>query len=160
MRSDLSHHSPLTPSAARRALRLRLKPRESAVGLLDGGWWPHTGCLAVELPPLLELLAVRLGPIGRVVFNPEAFRPAPRRVLAGGWPVVLRRSATLDPAMVLVLGRAGGGLRLLVVPPSVAEEAGRRVLLRAAGRENIDSPAELLAPRAWLRLVVPRQRQG
>ncbi len=43
--------------------RLRLKPKAPSTGHVDGAWWPHSDDLAAELPDLLAVLSVRLGPI-------------------------------------------------------------------------------------------------
>jgi hypothetical protein len=49
--------------------RLRLKPKGSTAGSVDGAWWPHSDDLPVELPDLLAVLSIRLGPIDRVTYN-------------------------------------------------------------------------------------------
>ena len=67
------HHA--TTDATRRLTppehtpRLRLKPRAPHTGYVDGAWWPHSDDLTIELPDLLAVLAVRLGPIDRVVYK-------------------------------------------------------------------------------------------
>src|ERR1700684_3652507 len=49
--------------------RLRLKPKAPQSGYVDGAWWPHSDELMAELPDLLSVLSVRLGPISRVMYN-------------------------------------------------------------------------------------------
>ena len=49
--------------------RLRLKPKAPRTGYVDGAWWPHSDDLKAQLPDLLAVLSVRLGPIDRVLFN-------------------------------------------------------------------------------------------
>ena len=49
--------------------RLRLKPKAPESGYVDGAWWPHSDDLTAELPDLLSAASVRLGPIGRVIYN-------------------------------------------------------------------------------------------
>ena len=49
--------------------RLRLKPKAPQSGYVDGAWWPHSEDLTAELPDLLSVLSVRLGPIGRVIYS-------------------------------------------------------------------------------------------
>ncbi|WP_410639151.1 DUF5994 family protein [Amycolatopsis sp. lyj-346] len=41
--------------------RLRLKPKAPTTGYVDGAWWPTSRDLTAELPPILAVLAVRLG---------------------------------------------------------------------------------------------------
>ena len=43
--------------------RLRLKPKAPQTGYVDGAWWPRSDDLTTELPDLLAVLSVRLGPI-------------------------------------------------------------------------------------------------
>ena len=43
--------------------RLRLKPKAPTSGYVDGAWWPHSEDLSIELPDLLSVLSVRLGPL-------------------------------------------------------------------------------------------------
>jgi hypothetical protein len=48
--------------------RLRLKPKAPRSGYVDGAWWPYSNDLLKELPDLLAVLSVRLGPIERVLY--------------------------------------------------------------------------------------------
>ena len=59
-------------------LRLRLKPKAPRTGYVDGAWWPRSHDLAAELPTLVEVLAVRLGPVGRVAYSIGAWDTPPR----------------------------------------------------------------------------------
>jgi len=49
--------------------RLRLKPKAPLTGFVDGAWWPPSEDLTAELPDLLSVLSVRLGPISRLTYN-------------------------------------------------------------------------------------------
>ena len=68
----------------RRVLRLRLKPKAATTGFVDGGWWPRSRDLAVELPGLLAVLAVRLGRIERVSYHLGDWDPIPARLTVEG----------------------------------------------------------------------------
>ncbi len=57
--------------------RLRLKPKAPTSGYVDGAWWPHGDDLAIELPDLLAVLSVRLGPIDRVIYNVSEWAEGP-----------------------------------------------------------------------------------
>jgi hypothetical protein len=67
-------------------LRLKLKPKAPTIGSVDGAWWPRSRDLAAELPALLAVLAVRLGPIERVGYH------------LGDWAPTVRRSASMVPS--------------------------------------------------------------
>src|SRR5919112_5460245 len=69
-----------TVEGAREVLRLRLKPKAATTGVVDGGWWPRSRDLAVELPGLLAVLAVRLGRIERVSYHLTEWAPAVRKI--------------------------------------------------------------------------------
>lgn len=60
--------------------RLRLKPKAPQSGYVDGAWWPHSADLAAELPDLLSALSVRLGPIGRVIYNSNEWPTPPAKL--------------------------------------------------------------------------------
>ena len=69
---------------SRTMLRLRLKPRAATTGFVDGGWWPRSRDLAAELPRLLTVLSVRLGPIERVSFHLADWGPTTSKINVGG----------------------------------------------------------------------------
>ena len=57
--------------------RLKLKPKAPHSGHVDGAWWPHSTDLTAELPDLLSVLSVRLGPIGRAIYNVSEWATPP-----------------------------------------------------------------------------------
>lgn len=63
--------------------RLRLKPKAPHSGYVDGAWWPHSADLTAELPDLLSVLSVRLGPIGRVIYNVNEWAKPPAKFATG-----------------------------------------------------------------------------
>jgi hypothetical protein len=63
---------------------LRLKPKPPPSGYVDGAWWPYSDDLLQELPDLLAVLSVRLGPIQRVLYNLGEWAQAPAKVAMGG----------------------------------------------------------------------------
>ena len=73
----------------RQPLRLRLKPKAPTTGWVDGGWWPRSRDLAVELPGLLAVLAVRLGRIERVNYHLGEWGPTGGKISCGGGVVRL-----------------------------------------------------------------------
>lgn len=64
-------------------LRLNVQPKSGPTGYLDGAWWPRSADLVTELPDLLAALAVRLGPVRRVVYDRRGWMPAPERLAIG-----------------------------------------------------------------------------
>src|SRR3954466_2822784 len=69
--------------------RLRLKPKASHSGFVDGAWWPQSDDLTAELPDLLAVLSVRLGRIDRVLYNLSEWATAPPKLVTGGRAVKL-----------------------------------------------------------------------
>jgi hypothetical protein len=67
--ASTTRHAPLSLPSDSRHLRLRLKPRGPVTGFVDGGWWPRSRGLPAELPALVAVLAVRLGPVESVSYN-------------------------------------------------------------------------------------------
>jgi hypothetical protein len=95
--------------------RLRLKPKGSTAGSVDGAWWPHSDDLPVELPDLLAVLSIRLGPIDRVTYN-----------------------------TIQVVGVDCAKLVLLVVPTRTEPEHAHDIMMSAAGPNNVSSIDGLL----------------
>jgi hypothetical protein len=130
----------------RQPLRLRLKPKAPTTGYVDGAWWPRSRDLSAELPALLAVLAVRLGPIHRVSYNFSAWDDAPLRIHVDGQLVRLGGFHSQHTQTVDVLGLNRPCLTLLVVPPDTSRSTAHDVLMRAARRGNADRINELLAP--------------
>jgi uncharacterized protein DUF5994 len=131
------------PADDRQHLRLRLKPRGAVTGFVDGGWWPRSRDLPAELPALLAVLAVRLGPVENVSYNLDAWGPAPRRITVDGRPVRLGGYRSQHPATIDVLS-AAHRVTLLVVAPDAAPEAAHGALMAAGHRGNADPIDALL----------------
>ena len=126
-------------------LRLRLKPKAPPTGYVDGGWWPRSRDLAVELPALAYVLAVRLGRVTRVAFALEAWDTAPRQITVDGHTVRLEGFHSQDQYVVHLSGSDGQRLSLLVIPPEAEIADAHDAMIMAARRGNADRPVELLA---------------
>jgi hypothetical protein len=137
-------HVHTIPAAARRPLRLRLKPKAPTTGYVDGAWWPRSRDLAAELPALAEVLAVRLGSIRRVAYAMTAWNTAPRRTEVDGHTVRLEGFHSQDEHVVDVIGADRQRLSLLVVPPETTDAAGHNAMMTTAGRDNAERPAKIL----------------
>lgn len=127
------------------ALRLRLKPKGSLVGYVDGGWWPRSRDLVVELPALARVLAVRLGRITRVAFPLTAWDISPRQMAVDGGMVRLEGFQHRDEYVVHVSGPDRRRISLLVIPQDATTSAAHEAMTAASGRNNSDRPAALLA---------------
>ena len=108
-------------------LRLQLKPDPPASTYLDGVWWPRSTQLTTELPELVTRLSDRLG---------QSPWSAPPRCVAGnaaqveiaGLTVQLQGFTSNEPASVIVFGRDGHHITLLVIPSDVSDEIARQEL--------------------------------
>jgi hypothetical protein len=123
--------------------RLRLKPKAPPSGYVDGAWWPHSEDLTAELPDLLSVLSVRLGPIGRVVYNMSEWATPPKRLAAGGRPVRLDGYHLQPASTVEVLGLDRNKIVLLVVSPHAEPDQAHAIMMTAASPHNA-SPVERL----------------
>lgn len=141
------------------ALRLRLKPKGSLAGYVDGGWWPRSRDLAVELPELVRVLAVRLGRVARVAFPATAWHNPPWQITVDGQPIRLEAFRHQDECVVHVSGPDRRRLTLLVVPQDTTAIAAHNAMMAAAGRDNIDQPTDILtAAGATTDSATPRLR--
>lgn len=136
--------SPL-PTATRVPLRLRLAD-EPGRDTLDGGWWPQSRDLALELADLVDHFPADQPRIVRALYSPPDWTSKPRQVRAAtGW--VKTGSFPRDDTHLMLLTTAGVGrpvLRLLVVPPELSQDQGAEALLAAASRGNAHGAADLL----------------
>ncbi|WIV57838.1 DUF5994 family protein [Amycolatopsis nalaikhensis] len=127
---------------------MKLKPKAPTTGHVDGAWWPRSRDLSTELPALLAVLAIRLGRVGRVSYNLTTWNPADRRLNIDGHRVRLGGFHAQHPHAIDVIGPTGTRLTLLVLPPETDPATAHHILMTAAGRDNVDSIDELLAPTA------------
>jgi Family of unknown function (DUF5994) len=124
--------------------RLRLKPKAPQSGYVDGAWWPRSDDLATELPDLLAVLSVRLGPIDRVIFNSNEWATPSAKFATGGRRVRLD-GYRLQPAnTVEVLGLNRNKIVLLVVAPNADPDKAHAILMAAAAPSNDSTVDSLL----------------
>jgi uncharacterized protein DUF5994 len=132
----------------RKPLRLKLKPKTAtAVGQVDGAWWPRSRDLVVELGALLPVLAVRLGRIERVTHHLGDWDAPVRKIVIDG-SVVRIGGFRSQPAGTLDVLAELHRVTLLVLPPATSPEQAHRVMITAGQRGNADSLAALLFPSA------------
>jgi hypothetical protein len=136
------HFDRRLPPAGR--LRLRLKPKGPESGYVDGAWWPRGDHLATELPDLLAVLSVRLGPVHRVVYHLDGWAEAPVRFAAGGRRVELDGYRHHPAHTLAVQGVDGNGLVLLVVPPDTPADDAHLTMMTAARPGDTSTVESLL----------------
>ncbi|WP_375488269.1 DUF5994 family protein [uncultured Mycobacterium sp.] len=123
--------------------RLRLKPKAPTTGYVDGAWWPHSDDLPIELPDLLAVLSVRLGPIDRVIYNLSEWPNAPAKLFSG-------RTVRLDgyrqqPVNTIeVIGLSRKKIILLVVPAHTDPDRAHDTMMTAAAPANASTIDHLL----------------
>jgi len=127
----------------RQPLRLSISARPGR-DPLDGGWWPQSRDLTVELPDLISHFPNGHGRVVRAVYSPPDWDGHERRV-----PLPLPRgyvkvgSFPKDDTHVIDLLMTGSKrLRLLVVPPGA--EDGDAAVTAASTVGNTRSAADLL----------------
>jgi hypothetical protein len=127
-----------------RTPRLRLKPKAPQSGYVDGAWWPRSDDLAAELPDLLAVLSVRLGPIDRVMYNLNEWAKASPRLATGGRRVRLDGYRRQPTSTLEVLGLNRNKIVLLVVPPNADPDQAHATLMTAAAPSNHETVDGLL----------------
>ena len=116
-----------------RRIRLRLSMGKApAPGGLQGGWWPQSRDLAVELADLVDHFPPEWGRIVRATFSPPDWDPAPRRIPTARGDVKVGSFPRDDTHLVLLKTTDHAVLRVLVVPPGMSPDQGDEALLAAA----------------------------
>ncbi|MGO9154600.1 DUF5994 family protein [Mycobacterium sp.] len=131
-RTDVGRH----PTPPEHTPRLRLKSKAPQTGYVDGAWWPHSDDLTTELPDLLAVLSVRLGPIDRVLYKLTDWAKAPTELTTGGHAVRLDGYRLQPPNTVEALGLNRNRIVLLVVPPHTAPDRAYATMTAAAAPDD------------------------
>ena len=124
--------------------RLRLKPKAPITGHVDGAWWPRSDDLARELPELLPVLSVRLGPVDRVMYHLSEWPTMPARLNTGGRSVRLDGFNRQPANTVEVLGLGRERVLLLVVPPHSDPDLAHDAMMTAAAANNDSTVSDML----------------
>jgi hypothetical protein len=128
--------------------RLRLKPKAPQSGYVDGAWWPHSEDLTAELPDLLSVLSVRLGPIGRVIYNMNEWAKPPAKFATGGRTVRLDGYRLQPVNTVEVHGLNSAKIVLLVVSAHADPDQAHAIMMTAAGPSDASTVECLLTTSA------------
>jgi Family of unknown function (DUF5994) len=124
--------------------RLRLKPKAPTTGYVDGAWWPHSDDLTIELPDLLAVLSIRLGPIDRLIYNLTEWSKAPAKLRIGGRLVRLDGYYTQPVDTIEVIGLNRNKVVLLVVPAHTNPDLAHDTMMAAAAPNNASTIDRLL----------------
>jgi hypothetical protein len=124
--------------------RLRLKPKGPESGYVDGSWWPHSDDLAAELPDLLSVLSVRLGPIDRVIYNLDEWAQPPAKFVTDGRTVRLDGYRRQPVSTVEVHGRNRAKIVLLVISPRADPAQAHAAMMTAAHPSDVSTVRSLM----------------
>jgi hypothetical protein len=160
MKDDPQVSGPVVDAASEP--RLQLKPDPPASACLDGVWWPRSMQLATELPGLVARLSDRLGQVTMVGYHLDAWPETPPQVEIAGLTVQLQGFTSNEPASVIVFGRDGRYITLLVVPSDVSDEVARQELDAASqpanGRVALNDEAERAAAQSLIEVAAQLAR--
>jgi hypothetical protein len=131
------------PQPPRQLLRLRMGETPSSQPL-DGGWWPQSRELTVELADLVDNFPPKRGRIVRVLFSPPDWDDAPKRVPTARGYVKVGSDPHDDTHVVMLTTSDREELCLLVVPPDMSRTKGDEALLASVTPGYASSPTELL----------------
>jgi hypothetical protein len=109
---------------------------------LDGGWWPQSRDLAVELPDLVANFPAGHGRVVRAVYSPPDWDGYQRRVAIKSGYVKVGSFPKDDTHVIDLLMTGSKRLRLLVVPS--ASDDGDAAVTAASTPGNTRSAADLL----------------
>lgn len=135
---------PEIAAPGRAALRLRLAEPPGS-GHLDGGWWPYSRDLAVELADLVDHFPPLAGRIVRALVSPPDWDSTPRRIPIARGYLKVGSFPRDDTHLVLLTTSDRTVLRVLVVPPGFTRAQGEEALLAAASAGNTLSANDVLA---------------
>lgn len=132
-------------TTGRKPLRLNLG-EDSRRDVLDGGWWPQSRDLEVELADLLAHFSAPEPPVVHVRYSVADWTAPPQQLRIAGGRVTTEALPPDDTNLIVLTTAEADGrvLRLLVVPPELTPDQGDEALLAAASRGNAHSAADLL----------------
>lgn len=117
-----------TPRRISAAARLALCGHSDQQGTVDGAWWPRSSELRAELPDLVSILGLWIGPVRRVLYDPSAWRSPPSRIIRGSNVISVDPYSLVARDTVYLMGTHSRNWLLYVVPPSSADTDVRQLL--------------------------------
>ena len=112
---------------------------------LDGGWWPQSRDLAVELADLVDHFPAECGRVVRALVSPPDWDPAARRVPVVGGRIKVGSFPRDDTHLIELKTSDRTVLHVLVVPPGFSDDQGAEALLAAATPGNSHAAGDLLS---------------
>jgi Family of unknown function (DUF5994) len=125
------------------AARLALCNRSTLHGAVDGAWWPSSADLRTELPDLVAVLGMSIGPVHRVVYDPRIWPNAPSRVIRGTAVTAVDPYTMVARDTIYLMGTHSRDAVLYVVPPAIPRAAVHRVLRTVSSATQAMSVAVL-----------------
>jgi hypothetical protein len=114
-------------------------------GFLDAGWWPRSRDLALELPPLLDLLWTSFRDVTRVSYAVDFWKRAPNHLRVQGKLVRLGGFHTQMPMLLSLIDARGlDRIDMLVIRPETDTAVAQRALSLASGGPSFDHPEQIL----------------
>lgn len=110
------------------ATRLALCERDGTPTAVDGAWWPKNLDLSLELPDLVAVFGLWIGTVRRVVYDPRAWLPAPRRLIRHSEMVSLDPYRLVFSDTIYLIGTHSRDAVLFVLSPSSSGEKARHLL--------------------------------
>lgn len=120
--------------------RLRLKPKGNDADYIDGAWWPRSGELTAELPDLLAVLAIRLGPVQRIVYDPDGWSRTPQQMTVRDRAVRLDAYPFRSRNTMYVFGSDGAMIVLQVIASTTDDDTAHTALMAAVDLQPAASP--------------------
>lgn len=135
---------PPAPPRSRDRLRLR---RPAGGRFVDGGWWPHSLDLTVELPALVAAVEAAGYPeVRRVSYNLTGWINPPRRVTILNRVIKLGGYRTQDPATISLVDSSGWKRTdLVVIPPRTDPVTAEHAMAMAGSDDDPHRADDILA---------------
>ncbi|MGN0064239.1 MAG: DUF5994 family protein [Nocardioides sp.] len=118
--------------------------------LVDGGWWPQSRDLAVELADLVDHFPEASGRVARVWVSPPDWDAHPRIVPVEGRRVKVGAFPHDDTHLIHLKTSDRTELHVLVVPPGFSSDQGDEALRASADPGNAHTALEILHQAAAL----------
>lgn len=131
------------PAPSRYPLRLRMAEHPGK-GQLDGGWWPQTRELAMELADLVDHFPAQSGRVVRALVSPPDWDSTPRIVPVTGRYLKVGAFPRDDTHLVLLKTSDRCTLYVLVDPPGFTPAQGDEALRASAETGNAHSATAVL----------------
>jgi hypothetical protein len=133
-------------STLRHPLRLQLSESPGRAAL-DGGWWPQSRDIDIELADLVDRFPPFFGRVHRALYSRPDWETQPRNVRVARGMLKTGSFPRDDTHLMILSMSTHTRLHLLVVPP--AEPLGRQAMTISADPWNRLSAAEILASIAF-----------